>query len=87
MFLLTSIIAASSLCHVQAATMTADPFADPAHDINNPLRYIPRTYLTGIGVGLYFLVATMMAILMAKSRYRARYMLCIVIGGYCEFCV
>lgn len=62
-----------------------DPFADPAHDINNPLRYIPRQSLTGIAMALYFLVATVMAIFMVKSRYRARYMLCIVVGGYCEF--
>jgi hypothetical protein len=75
---------ASSSAAATSNPIPGDPFTDPAHDINNPLRYIPRRALTGTGVGLYFLVATAMAILMVRSRYRARYMICIIIGGYCE---
>ncbi|KAF9514116.1 hypothetical protein BS47DRAFT_1343436 [Hydnum rufescens UP504] len=80
--ILAALVASSSAAATSNPT-PGDPFLDPAHDINNPLRYIPRRVLTGTGVGLYFLVATAMAILMVKSRYRARYMICIIIGGYC----
>ncbi|KAF8312247.1 RTA1-domain-containing protein [Clavulina sp. PMI_390] len=62
---------------------TTNPFADPKHDLNNPLRYIPSNVLTGISVSLYFIISCTMLWLLNKSRWSARYMLCVIIGGFC----
>ena len=35
----------------QTAPESVDPFADPANDVYNPLRYIPKDSLTSVGVG------------------------------------
>lgn len=61
---------------------TADPFADPKHDLNNPLRYIPSNALSAVGVAFYLIVSVTMVWLLNKSRWSARYMLCVIIGGF-----
>lgn len=63
---------------------TPDPFADPKNDPNNPLRYIPSNALSAVGVALYFIVSCTMVALLNKSRWSARYMLCVIIGGFGE---
>ena len=64
---------------------TTDPFADPEHDLNNSLRYIPSNTLAAIGVSFYFVVSCDMVWLLNKGRWSARYMLCVIIGGFSEF--
>ncbi|WVQ62090.1 uncharacterized protein L199_000226 [Kwoniella botswanensis] len=59
-----------------------DPFASPATDICNPLRYIPNKSINIAAAVLYFVVA---AILTFHSfRQKANYFLCLVIGAWFE---
>ncbi|KAG6857110.1 hypothetical protein H0H87_009671 [Tephrocybe sp. NHM501043] len=70
----------------QAAAIVArpnppgDPYADPAHDPYNPLRYITSNALTGIAFALVLLVAISQTFCL--YRWGARWMLSIVIGAY-----
>jgi len=57
-----------------------DPFADPATDPYNPLRYIPSNALTGVSLGLY--LATGLTLSFYTWRWGARWMLAMVIGTY-----
>ncbi|WVW82412.1 hypothetical protein I302_104419 [Kwoniella bestiolae CBS 10118] len=59
-----------------------DPYANPAQDICNPLRYIPNQAINIAAAVLYFIVA---AILTYRSfRQKANYFLCLVIGAWFE---
>ncbi|WWC86355.1 uncharacterized protein L201_001228 [Kwoniella dendrophila CBS 6074] len=59
-----------------------DPYADPAHDECNVLRYIPNKILNIVAAILYFAVA---AILTYRSfRQKANYFMCLVIGTWLE---
>lgn len=60
------------------------PFTDPKDDPNNPLRYIPNNILTAVAVPLYLFTSCSMVYLLLVSRWRARYMLSVVIGGFGE---
>jgi hypothetical protein len=60
-----------------------NPFIDPKHDLYNPLRYIPSNVLTAIAVALYLL--TSIALTFCMWKWGAKWMLCMVIGGYSEF--
>ncbi|KAF9567335.1 RTA1-like protein [Agrocybe pediades] len=65
----------------QARPPTADPFADPAHDPNNPLRYIASNTLTGIAFGLVMIVAISQTwLIMTRG---AKWMASMPIGCYC----
>lgn len=57
---------------------------DPKHDTHNPLRYLPSVALTTVGVIGFLAVSLGMTYRMSRSRWRARYMLAMVIGGYCK---
>ncbi|KZO94796.1 RTA1-domain-containing protein [Calocera viscosa TUFC12733] len=57
-----------------------DPFADPANDPYNPLRYIPSNALTGVSLALY--LVTGLSTSFYAWRYGARWMLAMVIGTY-----
>lgn len=61
------------------------PLTDPQDDPNNPLRYLPNNTLTAVGVALYFVTSCSMVLLLFMSRWKARYMLCVIIGGFGEF--
>lgn len=65
-----------------ARNHTVDPFADPKDDINNPLRYIPSNTLTTVGVVAFGGVSIALAVRMWRARWRTRYMLSMVIGGF-----
>jgi len=58
----------------------ADPFADPAHDPYNPLRYIASNVLTAIAFAFILLVALTQSFLMWKQG--AKFMLAMVIAEY-----
>ncbi|KAH8830933.1 RTA1-like protein [Flagelloscypha sp. PMI_526] len=49
------VVAKNNLGHLGYDPYAIDPFADPAHDILNPLRYIANNTLTGIATGTHFL--------------------------------
>jgi len=51
---------------------------DPAHDPNNPLKYIPNNLLTGIAFGIMMLIFVFQSLFMWKQG--GRYMLPMVIG-------
>lgn len=58
----------------------ADPFADPAHDPYNPLRYIASNVLTAIAFAFILLVALTQSFLMWKQG--AQFMLAMVIAEF-----
>ncbi|XAO23103.1 hypothetical protein I312_101881 [Cryptococcus bacillisporus CA1280] len=60
----------------------ADPYADPANDICNPLRYVPNKVLNCLGAALFFIVAA--ALTFWSFRRKANYFLCLVIGAWFE---
>ncbi|CAD6568828.1 MAG: hypothetical protein TREMPRED_004789 [Tremellales sp. Tagirdzhanova-0007] len=60
----------------------SDPYADPANDTCNPVRYIPNKAVNIVAAVLYFIVAIVLT--WQNYRHRANYMLCLVIGAYCE---
>lgn len=68
-----------------ARNKTEDPFADPKHDINNPLRYIPSNTATTIAVVFFGAVALALATRQFLGRWRARYMLSLVIGCFSAY--
>ncbi|WVQ70918.1 hypothetical protein IAR50_000443 [Cryptococcus sp. DSM 104548] len=59
-----------------------DQWADPAHDICNPLRYIPNKALNILAAALFFLVALILSIWAFKRK--ANYFLAIVVGAWAE---
>ncbi|ODN84436.1 hypothetical protein L202_00386 [Cryptococcus amylolentus CBS 6039] len=59
-----------------------DQWADPAHDICNPLRYIPNKALNILAAALFFLVAIILTIWAFKRK--ANYFLAMVIGAWAE---
>ncbi|KAJ6490400.1 RTA1-like protein [Mycena vitilis] len=80
---LSPLLFAASL--VQAAVKDtrphpADPFADPANDPFNPLRYIASDVLTAIAFALIILVALIQSWFIHK--WGAKFMLSMVIGAY-----
>ncbi|ORX36045.1 putative integral to membrane protein [Kockovaella imperatae] len=60
----------------------SDPYVDPSQDTCNPLRYVPSIPLNAVAAALYFTVAIILTFL--NYKWRANYMLCLVIGAYCE---
>ncbi|KAI0092852.1 RTA1-domain-containing protein [Irpex rosettiformis] len=58
----------------------ADPFADPKHDVFNPLRYIASDSLSGMGVALALVLAFGQTFWSIK--YRTKFMLAMVIAAY-----
>jgi hypothetical protein len=63
----------------------SDPFIDPKDDFYNPLGYIASNVLTSIAVALYLL--TSIALTFCMRKWGAKWMLCMVIGGYSETCI
>ncbi|WWD17784.1 hypothetical protein CI109_102226 [Kwoniella shandongensis] len=59
-----------------------DPYADPAHDICNPLRYIPNKPINIVAAVLYFIVAIILSYRL--YRQKANYFMCLVIGAWFE---
>lgn len=57
---------------------------DPKNDPHNPLRYLPSNVLTTIGVIAFFAISCGMTYRLFTAKWRAWYMLSILIGGYCE---
>jgi len=57
-----------------------DPFADPAHDPYNPLRYIPSNTLTGIAFALVLIAAILQTWCIIK--WGAKWMMAMTIGAY-----
>ncbi|CAL1712149.1 unnamed protein product [Somion occarium] len=62
----------------------ADPYADPANDPYNPLRYIPSNVLTALALVLYLLIALTQMFMMWKIG--GKYMTTLVIAE-CAFCI
>ncbi|WVQ82728.1 hypothetical protein IAT38_004860 [Cryptococcus sp. DSM 104549] len=60
----------------------ADPYADPANDTCNPLRYIPNKALNSLSAALYLIVA--IALTYRHFRQRANYFMCLCIGAWFE---
>ncbi|EJD44764.1 RTA1-domain-containing protein [Auricularia subglabra TFB-10046 SS5] len=58
----------------------ADPFADPAHDYLNPLRYIASNTLTSVALALVLAVGLAQGWLL--WRYNTRFMLAMTIGCF-----
>ncbi|KAI0347275.1 RTA1-like protein [Trametopsis cervina] len=58
----------------------ADPFADPANDVFNPLRYIASNSLSAVGVALTLAIALAQTFLSIK--YKTKYMLAMTIAAY-----
>ncbi|KAI0763257.1 RTA1 like protein-domain-containing protein [Irpex lacteus] len=77
LFALVSFVAADSRTGLQPP---ADPFADPKHDVFNPLRYIASDSLTGMGVALTLVLALGQTFWSIK--YRTKFMLAMVIAAY-----
>ncbi|WWC86354.1 uncharacterized protein L201_001227 [Kwoniella dendrophila CBS 6074] len=59
-----------------------DPYADPRHDICNPLRYVPNKALNLTAAILYFIVAIILTYHSFKQK--ANYFMCLVIGAWFE---
>lgn len=76
----------ASLSLVSAKPTDSDgcpnPYIDPANDSCNPIRYIPDKAVNIVAAVLYFIVAIILT--WQNYRHRANYMLCLVIGAYCE---
>ncbi|KAG6890218.1 hypothetical protein C0995_010229 [Termitomyces sp. Mi166 len=58
-----------------------DPYVDPKHDINNPLKYIATDSLTAVSFALVMVVAISQTYCVFK--WGAKWMLSLVIGEYC----
>lgn len=56
---------------------------DPKDDPHNPLRYLPSNVLTTVGVVAFLAVSCGMTFRMFRSRWRALYMMVVLIGGFC----
>ncbi|KZS97966.1 RTA1-like protein [Sistotremastrum niveocremeum HHB9708] len=63
-----------------ASNSTVDPFTDPKHDPNNPLRYIASNVPTAIAFTIFLCIAIYMTF--ATVKWGARYMLAMTIGAY-----
>lgn len=57
-----------------------DPFVDPAHDLYNPLKYIPSDTLTVIFTGLVAFVGVCQVVLTFK--YKAKWMMVMTLGCF-----
>lgn len=71
--------------HLLRRNDTVDPFTDPKHDTHNPLRYIPSNVLTTVGVVFFGAAALCLTWRAFSGRWRARYMLSMVIGTFSAF--
>ncbi|OCF31122.1 hypothetical protein I317_07557 [Kwoniella heveanensis CBS 569] len=65
-----------------ARVCAADPYADPANDPCNILKYIPNLGANAVASVLYFLTA--IALTYQQFRHRARWMLVLTIGAWAE---
>ncbi|KAL0574678.1 hypothetical protein V5O48_007294 [Marasmius crinis-equi] len=84
MFSFVVAVLASSFAAVEARSNPniprPDPFADPKHDVYNPLRYIASNTLTAIAFSLILSVALLQTLCIVK--WGAKYMLSMTIGAY-----
>ncbi|KAK1926730.1 putative integral to membrane protein [Papiliotrema laurentii] len=80
--LLALAVLAATVSARQAKTCPDPNVVDPANDTCNPLRYIPNLALNVLAAVLYFITAILLT--WQHWRFRANYMLCLVIGTYCE---
>ncbi|KAG7096893.1 hypothetical protein E1B28_004299 [Marasmius oreades] len=82
-YILLALVATIFPAVVQARTHSIprlDPYADPKHDVYNPLRYIASDTLTAIAFSLILAVALSQTWCMVK--WGAKYMLAMTIGAY-----
>ncbi|KAH7105315.1 RTA1-domain-containing protein [Auriculariales sp. MPI-PUGE-AT-0066] len=63
-----------------AGLVPGDPYADPRHDVFNPLRYIASNILTAIAVALVLVVGFAQTFFVWK--YKTKWMLAMTIGCY-----
>ncbi|KAL7419399.1 hypothetical protein Q5752_006237 [Cryptotrichosporon argae] len=75
--MLTSVLAKSD-----GTDCAADPYADPAADRCNPLRYVPNKAVNIVAAVLYFVVALLLTL--RTIRHKGYYMLCLTIAAWCE---
>ncbi|WVW82417.1 hypothetical protein I302_104427 [Kwoniella bestiolae CBS 10118] len=79
-----SLLALSLLSQVSAKQRICaeDPFADPAHDLCNPLKYIPHRGVNVFATVLYSITA--IGLTFQHFRHRCMWMLVLTIGAYAE---
>ncbi|EJD40359.1 RTA1-domain-containing protein [Auricularia subglabra TFB-10046 SS5] len=68
------------MSHSGPALSPPDPFADPANDPYNPLRYIPSNVLTSVGTALVAAVALAQVYMTVK--YHIKWMLVMTLGCF-----
>lgn len=101
--LFLSLLAAPSIRAQDSPSRPTDPFADPAHDVFNPLRYIPSNILTAIAMGSFIVLAlvflpftqflTVLVLITAVSqtwmmrKFGGKFMLTLLISEYSTWSV
>jgi hypothetical protein len=80
LFLCLSSIALARPADPDYTIPVVDPFTDPKDDFNNPFRYIPSDKLSAVAVA--FFITTSIALSICMFKWGAKWMACMVIGGY-----
>ncbi|WVQ83101.1 hypothetical protein IAT38_005239 [Cryptococcus sp. DSM 104549] len=77
-----ALLACPAFAAIGERTCPDDPYADPANDPCNILKYIPNKAINILAAALYLLVAT--ALTYRAIRQRADYFMCLVLGAWAE---